>query len=172
MKTIFRVYESLLGDMEDSLSMGDFDVESDYIDNYNNDDNSLLRKFFNIKTFFGCENPFSLTQGSNGKTLNVDTGKGFSSIEMTPDNGGNMTVTDVISKLDCIEASNLKIKANNSNLTDKHLSKKLVSDYLEVKGVESISNVASLTKEKIFSSKLISICLKKLIFITFEYFTI
>lgn len=153
MKSLFRVYESLLGDMESNLMNGDFSVEADYINNFDEDENSLLKKFFiNLESTKINKNPLSLENTENGKTLTVKSTKEFlktSSLYtlFNPDGEDDMILSDVISNLDTIVVDNsFSIRANNSDLTHKHLAHKLISPSLNFNGVKSLNGVNIQTK--------------------------
>ena len=148
MKSLFRVYESLLGNMEDNLLNGDFSVEMDYVNNFGEDENSLLKKFFiNLDSTKINKNPLSLENTEDGKTLTVKSTKEFLrtstlSTLFNPDGGDDMLLSDVISNLDTIVVDNsFSIRAHNSELTHKHLARKLISPSLYFNGVKSLDGV-------------------------------
>lgn len=147
MKSIFRVYEGLLGNMDAALDNGDFNMEAQLAaDYYKEGESSLLNKFFNIVGYYDEKNnPFKLHNTAFGKTLEIYPDKYVSRASILPDGDGSK-LSNIISDLDCIWCKKqLSIKANKSDLDYSHLAKTIASPYITFEGVKSLSDIELFT---------------------------
>lgn len=147
MKSLFRVYESLLGDMEAALDKGSFDMETQLAaDYYKDGESSLLNKFFNIVGYYDEKNnPFKLDNTAFGKTLEIYPDKYVSRASILPDGDGSK-LSSIISDLDCIWCKKqLSIIANNTDIDYTRLAKTIAAPYLSFEGVKSLSDIELFT---------------------------
>ena len=139
MKTIYKVYESLLDDIENTMSRG-MSAAQDEIITQMNSDNSQLRKMFDVVHAPG--DVFSLIDGPE-KTLVVNPVNGGNCIA----NIGNGKVSDIIG-VDCIEfRKRLIVHGGNHSIDTSDFAPKIVSDWIECSGIKSIDGISMFTRD-------------------------
>lgn len=140
MKTIYKVYESLLDDIENTMSRG-MSAAQDEIITKMNSDNSQLRKIFDVVHAPG--DVFSFIDNPE-KTLVVNPVKGGNCIA----NIGNGKVSDVIGDVDCIEfRKRLIVHGSNYSIDASDFAPKIVSDCIECSGIKSIDGISMFTRD-------------------------
>lgn len=142
MKTIYKVYESLLDDIENTMSRG-MSAAQDEIVAQMNKEASQLRKAFGVVHIPG--DVFSLIDGPE-KTLVVDPSSytGSSCIA----NIGNGKVSELIGDVDCIECrKRLIVNGGNQSIDISDFAPKIVSDCIEWRGIKSIDGISMFTRD-------------------------
>lgn len=142
MKTIYKVYESLLDDIENTMSRG-MSAAQDEIVVQMNKEASQLRKAFGVVHIPG--DVFSLIDGPE-KTLVVDPSSytGSSCIA----NIGNGKVSELIGDVDCIEfRKRLIVNGGNQSIDISDFAPKIVSDCIEWRGIKSIDGISMFTRD-------------------------
>lgn len=139
MKTIYKVYESLLDDIENTMSKGMAAAQDEIITKMNSDD-SQLRKIFDVVHAPG--DVFSLIDNPE-KTLVVNPTKSTNCLT----NIGIGKVSDIID-VDCIELrKRFIVQGSNHSIDASDFAPKIVSDCIECTGIKSIDGISMFTRD-------------------------
>ena len=127
---MLNLYESILSDIEDNISLGDAIAADEAI----NGQDSPLRAMFSINK--QIEKPFSVTGVGNNKTLTVDV-----------PNRNQWVYCDKTKVADCVSGVNTvdiiggaNLYANNANDICNNLAKHIISDNLSVHCINALNN--------------------------------
>lgn len=147
MKTIYNVYESLLGNIEDALDKGESDMAGELVNSGSFDENLL--KIFTVRS----EKPSKIGIGNAGGSFKIDYSKGKAALIVTPAYTyratawcGDKKLSDILPGINeiCMKEGGVLNGINNSVqpvVSDKDLAPIITGDLFTVRNINTIKNI-------------------------------